>query len=260
MIQTKNPNPKFLIELMMNLSEKWKIASMVWHTEKERDILKQLLNTVKISGKSVCDVACGTGFHSILLSNMNYNVIAADVDEDNISYFQNIIDEQNYTISLYQADWQNIDEIITNKFNAVLCLGSSITYFESWNQNSKINLSNRKKGLTKILANFKNMIANNGAVIIGYSKHYPTNKSYEVVKFPDKDGYKMQWKLSFDWENKIKHWNCILKDPSGKDLSFELESHLYSKEEFINICQYVFDNVEAIDIDKDYYDEFIICS
>lgn len=244
----------------IQLSDKWKIASMIWHSESEVKILKELMRQIDIQGKSVCDIACGTGFHSILLSNFGYDVVAIDVDKGNVNHFYDVLDQNKHSITIRQADWKNIDEILSNTFDVVLCLGSSITYFESWQQGSRVDLNNRTKGLVKVLKNFKKLLAKNGKVVIGYSKHYPEDKSYEVVKFPSKNGYEMEWILNFDWERKVKNWKCKLIDFSGNDLSFELQSHLYSKQEFVEICKKVFTNVEILDIDKDYYDEFIVCN
>lgn len=259
-MQTITKEHKNQRQSVMQLSDKWRIASLVWHNENEIEIFKELLDRINISGNSICDVACGTGFHSIMLSNLGFDVVASDVDEGNIEHFQNNIEQYNQSIPIYQADWKNVDKVISKKFDAIFCLGSSITYFESWRKDSKIDLNNRINGLVNVLSNFKNILAKNGKVVIGYSRHYPKNKSFKTINFPTTNDYKMEWRLSFDWERKIKNWECKLKDASRNDLSFELQSHLYSKQEFIKICQKVFNNVKEIDVNEDYYDVFIVCS
>ena len=243
------------------LSDKWNIASTVWHNEVfEKRIFTELLSKITLEGNRICDVACGTGFHSILLSKMGYTVEAVDIDKGNLDHFKNKMQGSLHRIPVYNSDWLNLQDLFKSKFDSVLCLGSSITYFESWKDGGRINSENRITGLVKVLSNFKSLCLENGKVVIGFSKHYPTSKNIEVIKFPQKNGFKMEWVLRFDWERKVKRWGCILSHISGEQISFELESHLYSTEEFVDICETVFSKVEKIDIHENYYDEFIVCS
>ena len=251
-------------KLNMTLAHKWNKASSIWHSQKEIQVLKELLIRLELKSKaSVIDVACGVGFHSLFFYDYGLNVVSCDIDEGNLKKLNISLCTRGINIPLIKADWQTIGSIIKNKYDAVFCLGSSITYFESWNENQEINQNNRVSKLINILENYKELMAKNASLIIGYSKHYYTDKTKTTISFGKKileDGiYEMNWHLFFDWKEKIKKWKCEIKDHLQNDYSFSLNSHLYSLEEFQKICRHVFNTVEVIDIDENYYDVFIIC-
>lgn len=249
----------------LSLAQKWARASTIWHKEREkRTLYKLIMHLNLVKNDKIIDVACGIGFHSLCFKNLGLDVTSSDIDDGNLKKFQEILLDKDVDIPLKNVDWIEIDKIIKGKFKAVFCLGSSITYFESWSEGNSIKIGNREIKLIRILENFKKLLSNEGILIIGYSRHYYTNKNYAVVRFGntfDAEGnhFEMNWYLHFDWIGKRKKWKCELTDDLINDYSFELESHLYSLEEFLLICKKVFDNVEVIDLDKDYYDVFVIC-
>ena len=193
---------------------------------------------------------------------MGFNVLASDIDDNNLKILSQKQIEKDIFFPVIKADWNTINSEIYSKFDALFCLGSSITYFESWNENSNINSDNRIEGLLNILYNFKAMLKPNAKLVIGYSKHYPTSQNIEIVKFDNSvlagKEYSMKWELHFDWVNKTKSWICEIFTDDG-DYSFNLNSHLYSKEEFIELCQKVFKNVTVMETPDEYYDDFVIC-
>ena len=248
----------------LSLSKRWNIASSIWHNkEVEGKIIRTLFNKLGLYNESdnIIDVACGTGFHSIIVKEMGFDVTSSDIDTRNLNLFKEQLSKENYSILLKVADWRHIHHIISSKYNAVLCLGSSITYFESWNNDSYLDTMNRILKLKEILSNFKLLLKNGGHLIIGYSRFYYGDSSR--INFPSKIVagvlFDMKWNFFYNWDKKTKKWLCEIYNEYGEDYSFELQSHLYSLEEFANICKEIYSEVEVVDINKNYYDKFIIC-
>ena len=64
----------------------------------------------------ILDLACGKGRHSIFLSNLGYNVVAADIDQDKLNYFNGKLIQKRV------IDVENINNwpLEKKKFNAII--------------------------------------------------------------------------------------------------------------------------------------------
>jgi ubiquinone/menaquinone biosynthesis C-methylase UbiE len=78
-------------------------------------------NYQKTKGKSLLDVACGTGFHASLLSQY-YQVEGLDLDPEMLKVAQ----KKHPRISFHQGDMTDFD--LNRHFDAIVCLFSSIGY------------------------------------------------------------------------------------------------------------------------------------
>jgi len=81
--------------------------------------------------KNVLDVATGTGFHSIRLIQEGFNVVSGDGNPNMLAKaFDNAI-QRNIILRTVQADWRWLNRDISEKFDAVICLGNSFTHLFS---------------------------------------------------------------------------------------------------------------------------------
>lgn len=257
------------IENIVPLSIKWNIASHIWHGKKEIDMLKYFFESQLERGCSVLDCACGTGFHCFLLNENGYKVTGTDNDSGNISILTNECKRENFDIPLKTANWLSLtDTFKDEKFDAVLCLGSSITYFETWSEETKtLDEDSLINKLNSILQNFKYVLKESGKLIIGISRHYNMNNRGTSINFVPKkiDGimFNMKWTLNLHWKNESKignkKWFCEIIGENHDDYSFELLSYLIDIDEFVNLCNKHFKHVSKIDIDSTFYDIFIVC-
>jgi ubiquinone/menaquinone biosynthesis C-methylase UbiE len=85
---------------------------------KARKIIQQYK---KSQGKSLLDVACGTGFHASLLSKY-YRVEGLDLDPQMLA----VAKKKHPKIRFHQGDMTNFD--LGRQFDAIVCLFSSIGY------------------------------------------------------------------------------------------------------------------------------------
>jgi len=247
----------------VSLANKWDIAAQIWHGDHERDLILDLLTKRLKGGASVLDCACGTGFHAILLHYHGFVVTATDIDNENIEILKQKQKNQGINFTVQQVGWLNLPKNLNKTFDCVLCLGSSITYYESWNE--RVRTLSKDTSIEDVLMSLKSMLAPDGKLVLGISRHYDKNINGTSVSFNPKniDGhtYRMEWKLRYDWLKMFKVWECdILEQPSGNDYSFSLISHLIDLNDLKNICVKNFKDVEFVDPDCSFYDMFLVCS
>ena len=87
------------------------------------------IDILRARGKeSVLDVATGTGFHSVRLTEAGFNVTSADGSAAMLARaFQNGSD-RGRILKTVQADWRWLNRDINGKFDAIICLGNSFTH------------------------------------------------------------------------------------------------------------------------------------
>ena len=82
--------------------------------------VKYCLKVIPCKNGYVLDLACGKGRHSIFLSNLGYNVLAADIDQDKLDYFngkliqKRVIDVEN--INNWPLEEKKFNVIIVTNF------------------------------------------------------------------------------------------------------------------------------------------------
>jgi len=261
---------------LIPLAEKWEIASEIWHSNEEAEMMEKFFREQIQKDAKILDAACGTGQHSFIISSMkdmNYTLLSSDKDEDNLKIFKSKAADLGIIINCCKADWTKlVQDLGGEKFDVINCLGTSIPYYKSWKENGN-GYEFTKEGLKQVLTEFKNSLNSKGKLIIGLSRHIAKNLTGTFLEFqpkritnskigvPDGD-YEMTWQFKYDWSAKRKRiWNCHIKNKIGDDYSFKLVSHLFDIEELELCCAEVFGekNVEMKDIHSMSYDMFVIC-
>lgn len=260
---------RLLFKNIVPLAEKWHLASVIWHDQHETEILRSFFDSAWFRENQpslILDCACGTGFHAFLLSELGYQVTACDADEQNIKILrqQPAFDPDKH--SVIDCKWQDLESRFDEqKFDCVLCLGSSITYYDSWAEGAQVNEFDPAE-LKAVLGQMESVLAPKGKLIIGFSRHYCTQLTRFECDFVEKEirGVKFQmcWELNYDWQRHIKSWICQIVNENDEDFTFELNSYLFEIDQLQKACKEVFidGNVEFKDIDSKYYDTFVVCT
>ncbi len=81
--------------------------------------------------KRVLDVATGTGFHSIQLLKAGFDVVSADGSPEMLAQAFENARRHGFIMRTIQADWRWLSCDIHNRFDAVICLGNSLTHLFS---------------------------------------------------------------------------------------------------------------------------------
>lgn len=81
--------------------------------------------------RRVLDVATGTGFHSIRLLRAGFDVISADGSPEMLAQAFENGRRAGFIMRTIHADWRWLSRDIHNKYDAVICLGNSLTHLFS---------------------------------------------------------------------------------------------------------------------------------
>ena len=90
------------------------------------------INLMKERGvRQVLDVATGTGFHSIRLLKAGFDVTSADGSPEMLAQAFENGRKAGFIMQTIHADWRWLSRDIHNKYDAVICLGNSLTHLFS---------------------------------------------------------------------------------------------------------------------------------
>ena len=84
-----------------------------------------------IGAKRVLDVATGTGFHSIRLLKAGFDVTSADGSPEMLAKAFENARRHGFIMRTVQADWRWLSRDIHKRYDAVICLGNSLTHLFS---------------------------------------------------------------------------------------------------------------------------------
>ncbi|MDT7042726.1 methyltransferase domain-containing protein [Candidatus Nitronereus thalassa] len=113
------------------------------------------INLMKERGvKRVLDVATGTGFHSIRLLKAGFEVTSADGSPEMLAQAFENARRAGFILQTIHADWRWLSRDIHNKYDAVICLGNSLTHLFS------------EQDRRKALAEFYTALKHDGVLIL----------------------------------------------------------------------------------------------
>lgn len=104
--------------------------------------------------QSVLDVATGTGFHSVRLLQAGFNVTSADGSPEMLAKAFENARRAGLIMQTIHADWRWLSRDIHNKYDAVICLGNSLTHLFS------------EQDRRKALAEFYAVLRHDGVLIL----------------------------------------------------------------------------------------------
>lgn len=104
--------------------------------------------------KRVLDVATGTGFHSIRLLRAGFDVTSADGSPEMLAKAFENARRFGYIMRTVRADWRWLSRDIHEKFDAVICLGNSLTHLFS------------EEDRRKALAEFYSVLHHDGVLVL----------------------------------------------------------------------------------------------
>ncbi|MBH0246651.1 class I SAM-dependent methyltransferase [Streptomyces bacillaris] len=92
----------------------------------EQDFFVELLREAE--ARRVLDVAAGTGYHAVTLAQQGFDVTAADGSAEMIAWTRRNAEGRGLSFPAVQADWRRLGEHIGGRYDAVVCLGSSLPH------------------------------------------------------------------------------------------------------------------------------------
>ena len=114
-------------EYVMTFVEKWD-ELIDWNARAESEG-RFFIDVLRARGKeSVLDVATGTGFHSVRLTEAGFNVTSADGSASMLAKAFGNGQSRGLILKTVQADWRWLNRDIHGKYDAIICLGNSFTH------------------------------------------------------------------------------------------------------------------------------------
>ncbi|MFC6487481.1 methyltransferase domain-containing protein [Nitratireductor sp. GCM10026969] len=114
-------------EYVMSFVEKWD-ELIDWRARAESEG-QFFIDVLRARGKeTVLDVASGTGFHSVRLTEAGFNVTSADGSAAMLAKAFENGQARGLILKTVQADWRWLNRDIQGKYDAIICLGNSFTH------------------------------------------------------------------------------------------------------------------------------------
>ena len=114
-------------EYVMSFVEKWD-ELIDWNARAQSEG-RFFIDVLRARGKeSVLDVATGTGFHSVRLTEAGFNVTSADGSAAMLAKAFENGQKRGLILKTVQADWRQLNRDIQGKYDAIICLGNSFTH------------------------------------------------------------------------------------------------------------------------------------
>jgi SAM-dependent methyltransferase len=139
MNQTQNygPNPvavretdKYKEEYIKDFVERWdQLINWDARAESEGEFFIEVLREKGVH--RILDVATGTGFHSVRLLKAGFDVVSADGSSEMLAKASENARHNDFNLNTIQTDWRWLNRDITEKFDAIICLGNSFTHLFS---------------------------------------------------------------------------------------------------------------------------------
>lgn len=168
------------------------------------------IDILRARGKqTVLDVACGTGFHSVRLSEAGFDVTASDGSAAMVAKAFNNASERGTILKTTQADWRWLNRDVNGKYDAIICLGNSFTHLHE------------EKDRRRALAEFYAALKHDGILILD-------QRNYDSI-------------LDHGFSTKHKYYYCgdqVTAEPDHLDEGLARFKYSFpdGSEYFLNMC------------------------
>jgi len=107
------------------------------------------------SRKRVLDCACGTGFHTAMLSEIGFDVVGSDLSKEMLREAKKNLKKRKLKVPLHRLDFRHLDKRFgKGEFDAVLCMGNSLPHLLS------------EKEILKMLKSAWNVLNKDGLLVL----------------------------------------------------------------------------------------------
>ncbi len=196
-----------------------------WNSEKE--ILQKWLQ--KYPFRRGLDAACGTGLHTLLLSQLGVEMWGADISREMLKHARKNARTAGVSIRWIQTPLEKLSKNIHHQFQAVLCLGNSIPHLLT------------KSQLLSTFRNFYHLLEPGGWVILQLlNYHKILSDKQRIISIHRMDN--LEFIRFYDYEGKFINFNVLTIAWEKQKTISELHSTLlypYTLEELQNYLQRV---------------------
>jgi sarcosine/dimethylglycine N-methyltransferase len=117
-------------EYVMSFVEKWD-ELINWDARAQSEG-RFFIDVLRARDKqTILDVATGTGFHSVRLTEAGFDVTSADGSAAMLAQAFDNAQQRGLILKTVQADWRQLNRSIQGKYDAIICLGNSFTHLHT---------------------------------------------------------------------------------------------------------------------------------
>ncbi len=102
----------------------------------------------------ILDVAAGTGNQSLELVKKGYEVTAIDLDPEMVGKIRKKSTTMQLAVDAFELDMRDINQLASNSFDAVICIGNSIVHLDTLEQ------------IETCLTNIHSVLTDHGAIVV----------------------------------------------------------------------------------------------
>ena len=95
----------------------------------EKPVFQALID--RFHFRSALDAGCGSGFHSVLLSQLGVSVVGVDVSSEMLRLAEEHARAHNVRLKTLQGSFQNLGRLIKERFASVFVMGNSLAHILS---------------------------------------------------------------------------------------------------------------------------------
>jgi 2-polyprenyl-3-methyl-5-hydroxy-6-metoxy-1,4-benzoquinol methylase len=175
----------------------------------EKPFFRLLVDRYNI--KTALDAGCGTGFHSLLLSQLGVTVTAVDVSQIMLERLALHAKQMGETIEAVKSSFQDLPKNIQKKFDAIFSLGNSLTHLPT------------QEDLLQALSNFSSLLKPRGVIFLqnlNYDRIVAQHERVQSVK--EEDG--VTFVRFYDYENDRIRFNILKLKRQANGIEPELNS------------------------------------
>ncbi len=88
----------------------------------------------KLNVTSILDCAGGTGYPSIEMKQLGWDITYSDAAEVMLEFFNKRLEETQLDVPVYQARWEALSETIPQTFDALMCAGNSFVGITAYDE------------------------------------------------------------------------------------------------------------------------------
>lgn len=162
-------------------------------------------------GSKLLDLPCGRGRHSVFLNKLGFEVVGADLSENNIKFAKKF---ENKTLRFTQHDMR---EDLRNQYHTIFNLFTSFGYFDEDETNIEV-MKKFRKGLLK-----------HGKIVLDFLNIYKIERQLVQTESIVKDAITFNISRSINQQFLIK---TIDFEDHGQLFHFEEQVRSYSLEDF----------------------------
>ncbi len=118
-------------EIILNDNYDWMFGGFEYNLEKSRKVFEELKIFPQMSKKAI-DLGAGTGYQSIPLAELGFNVLAVDLSEKLISVLNSKKD--NLSIQAIIDNIKYIKSYVNTTVELVVCMGDTLTHLQSFDE------------------------------------------------------------------------------------------------------------------------------